>query len=153
MSRTLFVLCACALVFAAAMGQEEVPAAEEPFQGNENGYSLLIARRTFMSESFVEGKPMTVKIQIWNIGTKFVHTTLLIKCTGGRDLDTNTFFTVERRIWVKNREAMNVVIDEPYPEMFTTVEKKVFDKILAFVHSHSFFAASLLALSRLCARN
>lgn len=48
---------------------------------------------------------------------------------------------------------MNVVIDEPYPEMFTTVEKKVFDKILAFVHSHSFFAASLLALSRLCARN
>ena len=98
MSRTLFVLCACALVFAAAMGQEEAPATEEPFQGNENGYSLLIARRTFMSESFVEGKPMTVKIQIWNIGTK---------------------------------EAMNVVIDEPYPEMFTTVEKKVFDKILA----------------------
>lgn len=28
---------------------------------------------------------------------------------------------------------MNVVIDEPYPEMFSTVEKKVFDKILAFV--------------------
>lgn len=43
---------------------------------------------------------------------------------------------------------MNVVIDEPYPEMFTTVEKKVFDKILAFAHIqqhsahpflHSFF--------------
>ena len=75
MSRTLFVLCACALVFAAAMGQEEAPAAEEPFQGNENGYSLLIARRTFMSDSFVEGVPMTVKIQIWNIGTKFAHST------------------------------------------------------------------------------
>ena len=33
-----------------------------------------------------------------------------------------------------NREAMNVVIEEPYPEdVFTKVEKKVYDRILAFV--------------------
>ena len=33
-----------------------------------------------------------------------------------------------------HREAENVVVEEKYPEdMFSVVEKKVFDKILAFV--------------------
>jgi len=100
MSRALWILCACALAFAVVVAQEEeAPAAEEPIQGNENGFSLLIARRTFLNDSFVENREMTVRIDIWNLGTK---------------------------------EAENVVIEEKYPEdMFSAVEKKVFDKILA----------------------
>jgi len=108
MSRALSIFLACALIFAAVVAQEEevaavqeevAPAQEEPFVGNENGYSLLVARRTFLQDSFVENTEMTVRIQIWNLGTK---------------------------------EALNVVVHEAYPEsMFTKVEDKVFDKILA----------------------
>jgi len=98
MSRALSVFFACAIVFAAVVvGQEEAPA-EEPVQGNENGFSLLIARRTFLNDSFVENRPMTVRIEIWNLGTK---------------------------------EATNVVVEEKYSSMFSTVETKTYDKILA----------------------
>jgi len=98
MSRTLTVFFACALIFAAVVAQEEEVQTEEPFVGNENGFSLLVARRTFLNDSFVEGREMTVRIQIWNLGTK---------------------------------EAMNVVVEERYPDMFTKVPKKTYEKILA----------------------
>jgi len=102
MSRTLAVVLACALIFAAVVAEEapaEEPSAEEPIQGNENGFSLLIARRTFLNDTFVENMEMTVRIEIWNLGTK---------------------------------EAMNVVIEENYPsDQFSAVEKKTFEKILA----------------------
>jgi len=98
MSRALTIFCACALAFALVVAEEEAPA-EEPIQGNENGFSLLVARRTFLNDSFVENREMSVRIDIWNLGTK---------------------------------EAENVVVEEAYPEdMFSAVEKKVFDKILA----------------------
>ena len=129
MARTLTALCACALVFAAAFAQEQEPAAaEEPFVGNENGYSLLIARRTFLGDSFVQGRPMKVRVQIWNIGTKFVN------------VKQKHYFDLRQHITIQtnnNREAENVEITENYPkDMFTEVEAKSYDKILAFVSHH-----------------
>ena len=77
MSRALTIFCACALAFALVVAEEEVPV-EEPIQGNENGFSLLVARRTFLNDSFVEGREMSVRIDIWNLGTKYVASALFI---------------------------------------------------------------------------
>ena len=76
MSRALTIFCACALAFALVVAEEEAPA-EEPVQGNENGFSLLLARRTFLNDSFVENRAMSVRIDIWNLGTKYVPLTCM----------------------------------------------------------------------------
>ena len=131
MSRALSIFCACALIFAAVVAQEvqeEVPVEEETVVQNDNGFSLLVARRTFLNDSFVENREMSVRIQIWNLGTKFV---ISLKSFISQDCLSNIFSL----LFLFHRDALNVVIEEPYPDMFTKVEKKVYEKITAFVFS------------------
>lgn len=65
----LLLLGAAAVVVAQVEVEEDEAAVDESLE--DEGEAQLMVRRTFLNDSFAEGVPMHVRLELWNIGTKF----------------------------------------------------------------------------------